>query len=332
MLIEKLRKLPLKKRVLIFIHDNPDPDAIASAWGLSYLLKKKLSLTSTITYSGLIGRAENRALVRVLKIPLVKYDPQMLEKDHSVVMVDSQPYTGNNPLPLDVIPDGIIDHHPQRKTTKYKRWALINEHIGATSTILTASFKRQKLFVPKNLATALFYAIRSETKDLGWEGTDLDYKNYLFLLPRVDFGALHKIVHPRLPKEYYQMIKEAINRSRIFDSIVVCPLRQVPYPELPAEIADFLISRENVNLSFVMGVHQKDMYLSLRALSKNVNAAKLIRDIIQGFGTGGGHEIMAGGKIPGVSIGKLSHIENIVMQRLLEIFSLSEVKEKRFFH
>lgn len=81
-----------------------------------------------------------------------------------------------------------------------------------------------------------------------------------------------------------------------------------------------------------MGVHQKDMYLSLRALSKNVNAAKLIRDIIQGFGTGGGHEIMAGGKIPGVSIGKLSHIENIVIQRLLEIFSLSEVKEKRFFH
>jgi nanoRNase/pAp phosphatase (c-di-AMP/oligoRNAs hydrolase) len=331
-LIEKLRKLPLKKRVLILMHDNPDPDAIASAWGLSYLLKKKLSLTSTITYSGLIGRAENRALVRVLKIPLVKYDPQMLDKDYSMIMVDSQPYTGNNPLPLDVIPDGIIDHHPLRKTTKYKRWALINERIGATSTILTASLKRQKLFVPKNLATALFYAIRSETKDLGWEGSHLDYKNYLFLLPKVDFGALHKIMRPRLPEEYYQMIKEAINRSRIFDFVVVCPLRRVSYPELPAEIADFLISRENVNLSLVMGVHQKNMYLSLRALSKNVNAAKLIRDIIQGFGTGGGHEIIAGGKIPDVSSNSRMRVEETIIQRLLDILSLSDVNGKRFIH
>jgi nanoRNase/pAp phosphatase (c-di-AMP/oligoRNAs hydrolase) len=115
-----LQKLPPKKRVLILPHDNPDPDAIASAWGLSYLLKKKLGLTSTIAYSGLIGRTENRALVRVLKIPLVKYDPQMLDKDYSVLMVDCQPYTGNNPLPFDVIPDGIIDLNDEcrRKNNK----------------------------------------------------------------------------------------------------------------------------------------------------------------------------------------------------------------------
>jgi nanoRNase/pAp phosphatase (c-di-AMP/oligoRNAs hydrolase) len=48
MLIEKLRKLPVKKNVLIMTHDNPDPDAIASGWGLSYLLNKKIGLTSNI--------------------------------------------------------------------------------------------------------------------------------------------------------------------------------------------------------------------------------------------------------------------------------------------
>lgn len=115
-----MQKLPLKRSVLILPHDNPDLDAIASAWGLSYLLKKKIGLTSTIAYSVLIGRAENRALVRVLKIPLVKFDPQMLNKYYSVVMVDSQPYTGNNPLPLDIIPDGIIELNDEcrRKNNK----------------------------------------------------------------------------------------------------------------------------------------------------------------------------------------------------------------------
>ena len=330
MLIEKLRKLPPTKGVLILTHDNPDPDAIASAWGLSYLLKKKFGLTSTIIYSGLIGRAENRALVKVLNIPLVRFDSHALDKDQTILMVDSQPYTGNNPLPLDVIPDGIIDHHPLRKTTKYEKFVLIDEHIGATSTIITASFKRQKLFMPKKIATALFYAIRSETKDLGWEGSDLDYKNYLYLLPKVDFPALHKIMHPRLPNEYYQMISAAMTSSRIFNTVVVCPLGEVPYPELPAEIADFLIFRENIDMSLVMGIYQKDLYLSMRSLRRKINSAELMRTIIRGYGTGGGHEIMAGGKIPYVSLSSPMDIEKTITNRLLNALSITAVEEKRF--
>jgi nanoRNase/pAp phosphatase (c-di-AMP/oligoRNAs hydrolase) len=247
-------------------------------------------------------------------------------------MVDSQPYTGNNPLPSDVIPDGIIDHHPLRKTTKFERFALIDEQIGATSTIITASFKRQKLFMPKKIATALFYAIRSETKDLGWEGSDLDYKNYLYLLPRVDFQSLHKIAHPRLPREYYRMIKTAINRSRIFKTVVVCPLGRIPYPELPAEIADFLIFREHLDLSLAMGVYQKDMYLSIRSLRRKVNSAVLMRKIIRGYGTGGGHEIMAGGKIPDVSLDFGMSIEETIIKRLLSILSLTDAEALKFVH
>jgi len=330
MLLEKLRKLPSKKNVLILLHDNPDPDAIASAWGLSYLLKRKLGLNSTIVYSGLIGRAENRALVKVLKIPLIKYDPELLNTEQSIVMVDCQPYTGNNPLPPDVIPDAIIDHHPLRKTTKFKSWAFIDDKIGATSTIIAASFKRQKLFMPKKIATALFYAIRSETKDLGWERTDIDYSNYLFLLPKVNFQALYKIEHPSLTKAYYRMIKEAINKSRIFNNVAVCPLEKVPYPELPAEIADFLIFRDSVEISLVMGLYKNDMYLSMRSFDRNVNSAHVMRQLVKDYGRGGGHEIMAGGKIPDVPMDKASDLENILTKRLLKIFSISEKNEKKF--
>lgn len=330
MLMERLRKLPANKNVLILPHENPDPDALASAWGLSYLLKRKLGMNSTIAYSGLIGRAENRALVKALKIPLVKYDPALLNPDQSIVLIDCQPYTGNNPLPSNVIPDGIIDHHPLRKTTKFKRWAFIDEKIGAASTIITASFKRQKLFMPKKIATALFYAIRSETKDLGWEGTDLDYNNYLFLLPKVNFKALYKIEHPRLSKAYYLMIKEAIKKSRIFKDIAVCPLGKVPYPELPAEIADFLIFRDSVEISIVMGLFETDMYLSIRSLDRTVNSANVMRQILKNYGRGGGHEIMAGGKIPDVTPDKTSDLVDLITKRLLKIFSISGRFPKKF--
>ena len=58
------------ERVLILPHNNPDPDAIASAVALRYLLAEKFNLESYIAYQGIIGRAENRALVRYLNHPL----------------------------------------------------------------------------------------------------------------------------------------------------------------------------------------------------------------------------------------------------------------------
>jgi nanoRNase/pAp phosphatase (c-di-AMP/oligoRNAs hydrolase) len=53
--------------LLILPHNDPDPDAIASAVALGYLLAERLGRQSTIAYQGIIGRAENKALVRYLE-------------------------------------------------------------------------------------------------------------------------------------------------------------------------------------------------------------------------------------------------------------------------
>jgi pyruvate,water dikinase len=42
--LEKLEEIVKGKRVLILVHNNPDPDAIAAGWALSYLLKKKFNM------------------------------------------------------------------------------------------------------------------------------------------------------------------------------------------------------------------------------------------------------------------------------------------------
>ena len=40
MIAARLKRTKLQGRILILPHDNPDPDSLASAWGLAYFLKK----------------------------------------------------------------------------------------------------------------------------------------------------------------------------------------------------------------------------------------------------------------------------------------------------
>ena len=58
------------RNILILPHNNPDPDAVASAVALRQLLTERLNAKVDIAYRGIIGRAENRALVRYLGRPL----------------------------------------------------------------------------------------------------------------------------------------------------------------------------------------------------------------------------------------------------------------------
>jgi len=54
---------------LVLTHDNPDPDAVASACGLAWLLKRS-GIDAQAGYGGMIGRAENKALIKELHLPI----------------------------------------------------------------------------------------------------------------------------------------------------------------------------------------------------------------------------------------------------------------------
>src|SRR2546427_13236091 len=57
-------------RALILTHDNPDPDAVASACGLAYLLGQCAGLSTTAAYGGILGRGANKAMLRGLQLPI----------------------------------------------------------------------------------------------------------------------------------------------------------------------------------------------------------------------------------------------------------------------
>ena len=83
-----------EEKVLILMHDNPDPDSIASAVGLQYLLGNLAKKPSLIGYSGIVGRAENRAMLKHLGIKICSMSRISLQDYPCVALVDTQPLTG----------------------------------------------------------------------------------------------------------------------------------------------------------------------------------------------------------------------------------------------
>jgi nanoRNase/pAp phosphatase (c-di-AMP/oligoRNAs hydrolase) len=110
--VEELAALAAgRERALILTHDNPDPDAMAAALCLSHLFESRLSIRPRIVYGGVVGRAENRSMVRALEIPLWLVDSIKFRPSDAVVLVDTQPGFANNSLPPEQAVLAVIDHH-----------------------------------------------------------------------------------------------------------------------------------------------------------------------------------------------------------------------------
>ncbi len=306
-------------RILIIIHDHPDPDCLASAMALSHLFVSKINREAIIAFSGMIGRSENIAMAKELEITLTPLSVLDLNEFSVICMLDTQPGTGNNSLPPEVKVDVVIDHHPFHKNSMNVKWSDIREDYGVTATILYEYLLSQAVHIGTKLATALFYAIKSETQDLGREANRPDRDAYLKLFPLSNKKLLYEISHPKLPKEHFLTLHKALTNSKIFGEILVANLMAISYPEVVAEIADFLIRLEGIKLVLSMGHYNDVVILSMRTTSHEINAGELTKRLVAGMGTAGGHGMTAGGKLDNVKseITILQEIEDLLTKRLL---------------
>jgi nanoRNase/pAp phosphatase (c-di-AMP/oligoRNAs hydrolase) len=284
--------------VLILPHTDPDPDAIAGAVALRHILTTKLGLKATIAYSGIIGRAENKTLFEYLLRPMVKLTSAHLKEKDAVALVDTQPGTGNTPLPAEAAAAIVIDHHPLREETAGAAFADVRPDVGATSTILTGYLVAMGFEPPPEIATALFYGIKTDTLGLGRGAGPGDVDAYFYLQSRVDVEALSRIEHPGVPVEYFRGLAAALQAAKLYDDVVIAYIGPMGYPDMGAEMADLLMRLHGVNWVLCMGVFGGELVLSVRARSDRANAGKLVQALVGSRGSAGGHGMMAGGSIP----------------------------------
>lgn len=286
------------RHVLVLSHDNPDPDALASGFTLGAVLENILEVEYTVGYGGMIGRAENRAMVRELELSPVRLDDLDWETIDAIAVVDTQPGFGNNSLPEDLVPAAVIDHHPARGRLDGVSLVDVREGYGATATILHEYAGASGTQLDQSLATALFYAIKSETQELGREAGDADREAYLALLPQANKPALARIQRARVPRDYFRAFQLAIENARVHGRTVLTDLRRVESPDLVAEIADLLLRLEGADWSACIGRFGEEIVVSLRTTDPEAHAGEVIRSVVAGLGRAGGHGMMAGGRVP----------------------------------
>jgi len=316
-----------KGRTLIIIHDNPDPDCLASAMALRHLLSVKLGRDAVIAFSGMIGRSENLAMARELEITLTPLEMVDLDGYSAICMLDTQPGTGNNSLPAGRRVDIVIDHHPLREATKVCRWVDIRDDYGVTATILYEYLLAQDITIGTKLATALFYAIKSETQDLGREAARPDRDAYLRLFPLANKRLLYEITQPKLPVEHFRTIHRGVENATIYGRLLVVNLQAISFPEVVSEMADFLIRLEGIETVLGMGHYNDGVILSIRTTSHLLNAGEIINRLVAGRGAGGGHGMMAGGilyNVPG-DPAALQEVEACLTRAMLIELAIGDV-------
>ncbi len=293
---ELLAVLSSSKKILILPHDNPDPDALASAAALRFLIEQKAKKLPLIGLSGIIGRSENRALVSVLEIPLVPVEEVLPDFKGPVILVDSQPGRANNCLPSHLQPVAVIDHHPDWGNNGSVPFVDLRDGYGATSTIITEYLQQAEVPIDPRIATALFYGISSETQHLGRETKPADIVACQFLYPYVNKRLLGEIEHPPLSRDYFRLLGQALHSAVLCGDVVLTVLDPVPYPDAVAEVADFLLRLDTAQWSVCLAPYGDFLYISLRTRDPQAGAGLLLASLLPS-GMAGGHGMVAGGRI-----------------------------------
>jgi nanoRNase/pAp phosphatase (c-di-AMP/oligoRNAs hydrolase) len=302
-------------RLAVVMHDNPDPDAIASAVAL-VTIAESVGVDADACYFGEISHQENRALVNLLELDLRNVESaEVIEEYAGVALVDHSRPGVNDGLDPDTEVDIVVDHHPPRAPVE-ARYVDIRSDVGATSTLLAEHLDRLGVTPDRRVATALLYGIRIDTGDFTREAVDSDFEAAAFLLPYVDESVLERVEEPSMSPDVLATLSAAIRNRRVRGDVLTTGVGRIRDRDALAQAADRLLDMEGIRIVAVHGFMNETIYVSGRARGTDVDLGEVLRDALGTIGSAGGHADMAGAQIP---LGILGAVEEASTESLASI-------------
>lgn len=281
--------------IYIQTHNFPDPDAIASAYGLQYLLGQR-GIRSTICYKGKVDYGSSNKMVYMIGIDIVEFEEmETMSKDAEIILVDAQ--KGNaNIIDLPGTEILCIDHHPTFEKVDYE-YADIRPEVGACASIIASYFFENGISMNKSVATALLYGIKIDTANLTRGVSKLDLDMFYRMFHMVDKKLIEALDTSVLRRMDLKAYANAINSIKFYGSMSFANTGAECPESLIAAISDFIMMIDTIDVTVVYSIKSDGIKISMRS-SGRCNAGRVANEALKGIGNGGGHENMAGGFVP----------------------------------
>ena len=318
-----------RKNILITTHQQPDPDALASSLALRVLLRAKLKDAKiSLSVKGTIGGGYNRAFAQQLSgLELTPWDDATLDQYDAIILLDVQPLMRSSPLPLNVQPTAVIDHHRAGKRP-HCPFCDVRPDVGATGSIIFSYFMELEVDISPELAATLLFAIETDLAGAAGQPGDLDNMALSSLTLMADNHLLYKMRYVDLPQSSYIAHSHGLANAVYYDYVMISHLDRMESPEAPAVIADFLLRFQPVQWVLVTAVNGQSLAMSLRTSANKGSAADVMKKLLRNLGDGGGHKTKAGGSIlmEGGSPAEVDKLREILRRRLLRALNIKMSK------
>jgi nanoRNase/pAp phosphatase (c-di-AMP/oligoRNAs hydrolase) len=301
-----------REEIVVLMHPNPDPDAMAAAIGVAGLASQ-VDTDVRIQFPGQIRHQENRAFRNVLDLDLDRIEHVTDLTAEDVVLVDHnipRGFAGAN----GILPLAVVDHHPGEGTGE--SFTDVRTDYGATSSIIAeyyrdvgaqpvppdmhASEVDSEYILGSNVATGLLYGILTDTKHLttGCSAPDFDASGYLY--PGVNEDLLDRIANPQVSKEVLEAKARAIAGRQVRGPFAVSDVGALSNVDAIPQAADELIRLEGVTAVVVCGERDGTIHLSGRSRDDRVHMGRVLETTVAEYSgaSAGGHARMGGGQIP----------------------------------
>lgn len=309
---DELVELLKGHKVYIQTHNYPDPDAIASAFGLQQFLRE-YGIETIMCYEGKVEKLSTKKMFEVFGIisfPIEEI-PDMRAEDY-IVIVDAQK---NNANITDFIGDEVacIDHHQVYGTCEYHYSDIRN--VGACSSIIAEYYKMTDIPMSPKVAAALAYGIKMDTADFTRGTSIFDVEMFSYVYGKADTNLLNRMYRDVMEFMDLRAYGAAIDNIHLYDTI---GFAKIPFdcPDaLIAIISDFILALDIVNVSIVYAIRNDGIKFSVRSEVEDLDAGHLTRTALEGIGKGGGHMEMAGGFIPLENVKKLGEDIDLAIEQ-----------------
>jgi nanoRNase/pAp phosphatase (c-di-AMP/oligoRNAs hydrolase) len=152
--------------------------------------------------------------------------------------------------------------------------------------------------ISERIATAMLYAIKSDTLFFNRQTNRVDLEAFSYLYPLADAALIRKMEGAEITLERLDYVIKAQQNGTLVDQVFCGFLGATPREDFIPYVADFFLQVENVKWTLIAGVVGESLIMSVRNLGYTKNAGEFVRRYFADIGSAGGHRAMAKAVIP----------------------------------